>query len=583
MKLAILIVSRNRPDLVDAMVASLATSVTVPYDLYVVECGTDLDKLSRHSTLWYADPDFAGKCYGHHVALQAALARGAYDYVWFLMNDLVFDAGVDPAQKLIGALEREPRMAILSPTNAEGGYPASEPRVGGGWRKVTTCDYLGFMMKGAAIEEVGFLNPAFRYCWGAIHELAFKLYSRGWFVAYSDDVSYRHLGGTTYGAKGTNTISREEYQRNARRFAFDYMREHYGVCWEKRFFAATHGHAIEIDTFAQHKRAWAEAFTAEELRDRETITVSVAGSAARGVHEGSLRLHLGCGGEYRDGWLNVDANPVVRADLHCSIESLPAIRDGSAQVVEACHVFEHLTLTQARAALCEWRRVLRGDGELLLELPDLEACIRILGQETDEGGIDLGMIGIYGWPPDIDRDGAPQMHKWGWTRTTLTEALRHAGFGQVTFEGITQTWRPAARVGRDMRVRASGAAAYARGSIDATDPPGSHARPPSSVQSEGSELRAPLPRSVRELATAENAHAEAAFGAGAFAAAAEHAMRACELDPSYAIAWNNLGVCLTHVGERHGACEAFEKALELAPGDETVLLNLRDVRATVES
>ena len=176
-----------------------------------------------------------------------------------------------------------------------------------------------------------------------------------------------------------------------------------------------------------------------------------------------MRLHLGCGTDYRDGWVNVDANPRARADLHCDIESLPAIRDASAQVVEACHVFEHLTLTQARVALREWRRVLRVGGELFLELPDLEACIRILGQASDPHGIDFGMIGIYGWPPDIDREGVPQMHKWGWTRATLAQELRRAGFDDVTFPEVTQTWRPATRLGRDMRVRAVRAATTAAG------------------------------------------------------------------------------------------------------------------------
>jgi Methyltransferase domain len=169
---------------------------------------------------------------------------------------------------------------------------------------------------------------------------------------------------------------------------------------------------------------------------------------------GPLRLHLGCGTDYREGWVNVDGNPQVRADLYCSVESLPAIRDGSAQVVEACHVLEHLTLTQACAALREWRRVLRDGGELFLELPDLEACIRILGQASDPQGFDFGMIGLYGWPPDIDREGVPQMHKWGWTRAALAEELRQAGFGEVTFPEVTQTWRPATRLGRDVRVRA---------------------------------------------------------------------------------------------------------------------------------
>ena len=128
--------------------------------------------------------------WGHNLALQQARLAGDYDYYWVLMNDLVFDEGVDPVRALVETMEREERMAILSPTNAEGGYPGASRRPEGGWRKVTTADYLGLMMKARAVDEVGFLRPEFRYCWGAIHDLSYRMYRAGWFLAYSDDLAY---------------------------------------------------------------------------------------------------------------------------------------------------------------------------------------------------------------------------------------------------------------------------------------------------------------------------------------------------------------------------------------------------------
>ena len=212
-KIAVLIVSRNRPDLVDSQAEWLAESVFIPHDLFVIECGTDRDKLSDHSTLWYADAEFRGKAWGHSLAIDVARKSGKYDYYFVLMNDLVFDAGIDVLRILVEQMEKEPLMAILSPTNIEGDYPSSAPREYQDWHAVSTCDYLAFMMRASAFDQVGFLNPSFQYCWGAIHELAYKLYSNGWFVAYSDRVSYRHLGA--YDNNDTNTISREEYRNRA--------------------------------------------------------------------------------------------------------------------------------------------------------------------------------------------------------------------------------------------------------------------------------------------------------------------------------------------------------------------------------
>lgn len=458
MKIAVLIASRNRPDLVEALTQQLARSMTLPHDVYVVECGTDRDKLSPHSNLWYADPEFRGKCFGHNLALQAAQIAGRYDYYFVLMNDVVFEPGVDPARALIDQLEREPRMALLSPTDVDGGYPGAERRGRDGWRAVTTCDYLGFMLRASAVDEVGFLNPEFKYCWGAIHELSYKLYSHGWFVAYSDEVTYKHLGGSTYGQKGTQTISREEYQQRAKRFAFDYFRRHYGDNWDELFWAAAQGHGIERDTFAEHKRLWSSAYTAEELRElgceRARNALPLAARMTPELAPGAFKLHLGCGPEKRAGWFNVDTNPAVEPDLVSSVDALPSIADRTVDCIEANHLFEHLTHDQAHSALAEWARVLKPGGELYLELPDFDACVRMLGRYKDERGFDLGMIGIYGWPPAIAAEGLPQVHKWGWTRATLVAALQRAGFERVEFGPITQTWRVAAKVGRDLRLRA---------------------------------------------------------------------------------------------------------------------------------
>jgi SAM-dependent methyltransferase len=467
LKVAVLIASRNRPDLVEAAVRYFGESVTTPHDLYVVECGTDTDKLSPHSTLWYADPEFKGKLYGHALALEAARAAGTYDYYFVMMNDAVFEPGVDVLRVLIDQLEHEPRMAILSPTNSDGGYPGSAKQRSHGWRAVTTCDYLAFLMRASALDEVGFLNPQFQYCWGAIHELSYKLYRAGWFVAYSDAISYEHLGGSTYGQPGTRTISREDYQQRAKRFAFDYFRRRHGDNWDEIFWEATAGHDIAINTFAEHKRLWASAYGEAELRelgyDPKRVGASskdVGGArtqpntARLGARRDGVKLHLGCGPEKRPGWINIDANASAAPDIVGSVEALPQFETASVDAIEACHLFEHLTYTQAKSALVEWARVLKPGGELLLELPDFEACVRILGKHRDERGFDLGLIGIFGWPPAIDEEGVPQIHKWGWTRTSLAEALREAGFEQVEFGPITQTWRIAAKVGRDMRLRA---------------------------------------------------------------------------------------------------------------------------------
>ena len=476
MKVAVLVVSRNRPDLVTSLCTHLARNSSIDYDLFVVEAGTDDDKVCEFSTVRYADDNFRGKAFAHNVALEearrAAKASGeSYDYYWVLMNDLVFPEGQDAMRTLVEQMEASPELAILSPTCEDGQYPSSGRRQGGGWRPITTCDYLGFMIRAEIVETIGFLNPDFRYCWGAIHELSHLCYGQGWTVGYSDEVEYRHLGGTTYGAAGTNTISREEYQQRAKRYAYTYFSKVYGPRWNEVFWNAArqskHGARIEVDTYGEHRQYWAPALTAAE---RASIDVPVERSAApvaapqqpamSNSHKPSqamntdqpVKLHLGCGPDRRQGWVNVDVNARFSPDLVAAADSLPMLPDGSCSVIEACHLFEHLTLTQARAALREWRRLLAPGGELQLELPNLSRCVELIG--TDMDGHDLGMISLFGYPPEVDEQGEPQLHKWGWTPETLSAELRRAGFDTVEEAPITQTHRKAARFHRDMRLLA---------------------------------------------------------------------------------------------------------------------------------
>lgn len=167
-----------------------------------------------------------------------------------------------------------------------------------------------------------------------------------------------------------------------------------------------------------------------------------------------LRLYVGCGPHRRDGWVCIDANPDLKPDVVALADKLPMFADGSAEAIEACHLFEHLSLADARAALREWHRVLAADGALMLELPNLKRCVELIGQSGNSRAHELGMGGLFGWPEDIEREGVWQVHKWGWTPESLAEELLAAGFTAVEQVPITQTWRPAAALDRDMRLHA---------------------------------------------------------------------------------------------------------------------------------
>ncbi len=64
-----------------------------------------------------------------------------------------------------------------------------------------------------------------------------------------------------------------------------------------------------------------------------------------------------------------------------------------------------------------------------------------------------------------------------------------------------------------------------------------------------------------------------------FAAARDHARKALDLDPGLASSWNNLAIALYNLDSGREAVAAWQRALELAPGDLDARLNLGLVQA----
>lgn len=172
------------------------------------------------------------------------------------------------------------------------------------------------------------------------------------------------------------------------------------------------------------------------------------------ITHNSVMLHIGCGNDYRDGYLNIDANPGKKADLIMTVEDMHLFPVGCVDKIESYHLFEHLHLYQARKALRDWFQILKPCGVLLIELPNFTVCVKEIGKHFDGEGIDLARAGINGYPPDVVREGVWQIHKWSWTPETLIHELEEAGFEQCMQYPMSQTWRPAASFGRDMQIRA---------------------------------------------------------------------------------------------------------------------------------
>jgi hypothetical protein len=82
-----------------------------------------------------------------------------------------------------------------------------------------------------------------------------------------------------------------------------------------------------------------------------------------------LRLNLGCGKELKDGYVNIDYNPVNDQVVNATFDKLP-YEDSMVDEIYTCHAFEHVLLPDIDKTLMEWRRVLKSGGKLVVIVPD---------------------------------------------------------------------------------------------------------------------------------------------------------------------------------------------------------------------
>ncbi len=138
-----------------------------------------------------------------------------------------------------------------------------------------------------------------------------------------------------------------------------------------------------------------------------------------------IRLNLGSGGDYMEGWVNVDQYTEHKTDQRYDISKLP-YQNESVDEIKAFHVIEHFPWSKGIEALREWHRVLKPGGRLWLETPDLlGSCIAYVNGDSNT----RKMLNGHFFSEAGDRPG--QLHYLLFSQEDLTMVLGWAGFHSV--------------------------------------------------------------------------------------------------------------------------------------------------------
>lgn len=95
-------------------------------------------------------------------------------------------------------------------------------------------------------------------------------------------------------------------------------------------------------------------------------------------HQGPIMLNVGCGTDYKEGWINIDNNSddnIEKLDLNWDLRNPLPFQDESVDYIFHEHFLEHLTPEEGRRALTDFKRVLKKGGVMRVAMPDLRGVV----------------------------------------------------------------------------------------------------------------------------------------------------------------------------------------------------------------
>ena len=150
-----------------------------------------------------------------------------------------------------------------------------------------------------------------------------------------------------------------------------------------------------------------------------------------------LKLNVGCGTDYKKGWVNIDNNSdenIEKLDLNWDLRNPLPFEDNSVDYIFHEHFQEHLTPEEGIKITKDLMRVLKPDGVLRIATPDLEYIVdKYLHLDLKDDPV-LTKFGL-----DFIQTRAERMnvgfrwwgHKWMYDWEELERRLKESGCSKI--------------------------------------------------------------------------------------------------------------------------------------------------------
>lgn len=169
------------------------------------------------------------------------------------------------------------------------------------------------------------------------------------------------------------------------------------------------------------------------------------------VEKHKVKLNIGCGTDYKDGWINIDNNSdnnIEKLDLNWDLRTPLPFHDDSIDFIFNEHFIEHLSVEEAKNTIQDLMRVLKPGGVMRIAMPDLEIVVNnYLHVPLNKDPI------IRTYKMDFIKTRAEWMnmsfswwgHKWLYDWEELQRRLREAGYNKIQRCKINESSHPELR------------------------------------------------------------------------------------------------------------------------------------------
>ena len=136
-----------------------------------------------------------------------------------------------------------------------------------------------------------------------------------------------------------------------------------------------------------------------------------------------MKLNLGCGGDKRKGYVNIDIRKNVNPDMVLDLEKTPyPFEDESVDEILAKDIIEHFSFRNVERIVREWYRILKPNGKLIIQTPDFDEIVKAINEGRIKGWWQISYW-IFG-----GQDYPENTHRLIFTKPEIRKFLESIGF-----------------------------------------------------------------------------------------------------------------------------------------------------------